>query len=68
MINAEDVQVWLADPITKKFFEAIEDRIEQVKELVIKQAGQDSVQDSFYRGYAVACNDILNTQFGEDYE
>ncbi len=66
MINAEDVQVWLADPITKKFFEAIEDRIEQVKEIVIQQAGQDPTQDSFYRGYAVACNDILDTKFGDE--
>lgn len=66
MINAEDVQVWLADPITKKFFEAIEDRIEQVKDILVSQAGQDSIQDSFYRGYSVACNDILNTKFGDE--
>lgn len=69
MINAEDVQVWLADPITKKFFEAVADRIEHCKEVVIAQAGLDPLTDSYYRGYAIACRDILNTEFeGETFD
>ena len=69
MTNAEDVQVWLADPITKKFFQEIINRIEKCKDIVIHSAGINPIDDSYFRGYAKACENILETEFeGETFE
>lgn len=66
MVTYADFINWKSDPVTKKFFESIEDRIEQIKDTLVQDAGKDPGTDRYYCGYALACFDILETEFKDD--
>jgi len=66
LVNYEDFVNWKQDPVTKQFFNQIEDKIEEVKDLLVQDAGKDPEGDRYLCGYARACYDILATEFKED--
>lgn len=66
MISLSDYENWKTDPVTRAFFEACQDRIEDAKELLAYSAGQDPVQDNFNRGFIAAYEEIK--QFRVDFE
>lgn len=58
LITKGDFENWKLDPITKAFFEAADDRIEDAKDILAIQAGFDSGQDNYFRGFIAAYNEI----------
>lgn len=65
MTSKADWLEWKTSPITKAFFGTINERRENVKEILIQQAGRDSINDSELVGYARALVDVLGTDFEE---
>ena len=57
-ISKEDYATWRADPATKAFFSACDERVEDAKEVLANQAGEDSGRDSFFRGLIFAYREI----------
>lgn len=57
-ISKEDYAIWRADPATKAFFSACDERVEDAKEVLANQAGEDSSRDSFFRGLIFAYREI----------
>ncbi len=66
MVTYTDFENWKADPVTKKFFESVQERIEQVKDTLVQDAGKEPADDRYYCGYARACYDILDTEFKDE--
>lgn len=65
-IRKEEFTDWKADQVTKAFFEAAEYRIEDAKDILAGQAGLDSINDSFYRGFITAYREMQD--FRIDFE
>lgn len=59
MISQSDFTTWLADGVTKAFRESVASHIERVKEDLAFQAGLNSTEDNFKRGYIRALFDVL---------
>lgn len=57
--SQSDFDSWKQDSVTKAFFLAIVDQIEQSKEYLSTQAGLNSAEDNFHRGYIRAFQDAL---------
>lgn len=57
-ITAADFSDWKQNPVTKAFFEAAEYRVEDAKEVLAAQAGMDSDNDNFYRGFIAAYREM----------
>ncbi len=58
VITKADFIDWKANHVTKAFFQAAEERVEDCKELLASQAGMDSIQDSFFRGFISAYREM----------
>lgn len=56
---------WKAHPVTKAFFESLIQRREDMKEVLINQAGDNVYNDTIINGYAKALVDVYNTDFEE---
>lgn len=57
-ISQSDFDIWRSDPVTKAFFQAAEDRVEEAKEILATQAGLDLNEDNFLRGFIRAYREI----------
>lgn len=64
-LTKEDWKNWKQDPITRLFYSAVNERIEEVKEVLSNTAGQDQLQDNFYRGFIYAYREMLEFKFEE---
>lgn len=58
VISKNDYANWKADNVTKAFFTACEQRVEDAKEVLANQAGEDSTRDNFFRGLIFAYREI----------
>jgi hypothetical protein len=67
VISSSDFYNWKADPVTTMVMIKVNERIEDSKNILAGNAGQDSNFDNFQRGYIAACNDLLGVDF-EDVE
>lgn len=67
-MTKEDFRDWQAMPITKLFYGACEERIEDAKEVLANSAGLDPMQDSFYRGFIYAYNEMKQFRFEDSEE
>ena len=67
-ISKEDWVDWQSNPVTKAFMEAIQERVDDTKDLLANVAGIDSVQDGFYRGFIWGQREIqdFKMEFDED--
>ena len=68
MISYQDFLNWKQDPVTKVVFDAIEDKMEKYKEILVEDAGKEPDSDRFMCGYIRACNDVLNTEYEQTEE
>ena len=59
VISVSDFENWRSDPVTKAFYEAILDRIEEAKENLSYNCGLDEKQDNFMRGFITAYRECL---------
>ena len=58
MITKQEWVDWKADTVTRAFFSAAETRVEDAKEILAGQAGQDSDMDNFFRGFIAAYREM----------
>jgi hypothetical protein len=59
MINKDEFRQWKEDKVTQAYFNAIYERIDDVKDLLFQSAGQDPAADNFYRGFGAAYTEAL---------
>jgi hypothetical protein len=60
VVTKEEWMEWRRNPVTKAFYEAILERIEEAKDILSSSAGVDPVTDNFYRGFINAYRETLN--------
>jgi hypothetical protein len=58
-VTASDFSEWKSNPVTKAFYLAIRERIEDAKEVLSTQAGFNNAEDSFFRGFISAYRECL---------
>lgn len=64
-VTKEDWKTWKQDPVTRLFYDAVAERIEDAKETLANTAGNDPLQDSFYRGFIYAYREMVEFRFEE---
>jgi hypothetical protein len=57
-ISKSDFNDWLSNSVTKAYFSAITERIEEAKDVLAESAGLDGIQDNFYRGFIYAYREL----------
>jgi len=57
-ISVTDFDSWRSDQVTKAFFHAAHERIEDAKDVLSVQAGIDSNQDNYLRGLIQAYREV----------
>jgi hypothetical protein len=67
-ITKQDFLDWKQDRITKEFFSAILERIEDGKDILATQAGLDPITDNFYRGFIYAYKEALEFRVDSEEE
>ena len=60
VISSEDFYKWKVDPVTRAFFEAAEQRIEDAKEVLAFSAGNDAGYDRQIVGLIQAYREMQN--------
>ena len=58
VITASDFIEWKSNPVTRAFFEACNERIEDAKDNLSISAGIDSTQDNLIRGIIYAYREM----------
>jgi hypothetical protein len=68
IITKSDFDDWKKSAVTKAFFQAAEERVEDAKEILVAQAGLDGVNDNFYRGFCHAYREMMDfrVEFAEE--
>ena len=59
-VSQSDFENWRGDQVTKAFFQAARERIEDAKDVLSVQAGISSAEDSVLRGLIQAYREILD--------
>jgi len=67
MISKSEWSDWKANNVTRAFFAAAEERVEDAKDVLADSAGQDSDLDNFYRGFIRAYREMQDFRI-EDLE
>ena len=57
-ISVTDFSDWKSNPVTKAFFLAASERVEDAKEILATQAGLDGNEDNFLRGFVRAYREM----------
>lgn len=60
MISKEDFVDWKANPVTKAVSAGLQAKIEQFKEILGKQAGEDQLRDRYIVGGIAGIEEFLN--------
>jgi adenine-specific DNA methylase len=58
MVTPEEFSDWKSNIVTQEFFKAADARVEDAKEILASSAGQDSVNDSYLRGFIQAYREM----------
>jgi len=58
MISVSDFLNWKSDPVTKAFFQAAQERVEECKDVLSTSAGNDTLQDRFLVGMIHAYREL----------
>jgi len=59
-IQKQDWQDWKQEDITRAFYSACNERINDTKEILASSAGIDQTQDNFLRGFIAAYSEMLD--------
>jgi len=60
LVSKGDFEFWKADHVTKAFHDACMQRVEDAKDILSVQAGQDPDSDNFYRGFIFAYREMVD--------
>lgn len=66
MVSKSDFDNWKADPVTKAYFGAIVDRIDEAKEILSYSAGTDSLYDKHLVGMLQAFREMLDIKVTDE--
>ena len=66
MVSPEQFITWKEDPVTKAFFAACQERIEDAKDILANEAGKDPDNDNFFRGFIYAYNEMKDFRVETD--
>jgi len=66
VITKQDFQDWKLNDVTRAFYHACNQRIEDCKDILAGSAGMDSDTDNFYRGFIAAYTELQD--FRVDFE
>ena len=66
VITKQDFQDWKLNDVTRAFYHACNQRIEDCKDILAGSAGLDSDTDNFYRGFIAAYTELQD--FRVDFE
>lgn len=58
MITVSDFLNWKSDPVTKAFFQAAQERVEECKDVLSTSAGNDTLHDRFLVGMIHAYREL----------
>ena len=64
-LTKEDWKDWKANTVTRLFYEACAERVDEAKETLANTAGQDQLLDNFYRGFIYAYREMFEFRFEE---
>lgn len=67
IVTKEEWADWKINPVTKAFYSACEQRIEDAKDILAQSAGLDQISDNFYRGFIQAYAEMFGFRI-EDLE
>lgn len=65
VVTKEEWLAWKNDHVTRAFYEAVQDRIEDSKDLLSYSAGVDQAQDNYWRGFIAAYREMLDFKVEE---
>lgn len=70
LIERSEFDLWKSNPVTKEFFQALQERIDEAAQLLVHSAGMNPVEDNFNRGYIRAMFDTaqFEVNFAEENE
>lgn len=57
-ITKEDFKDWRLNEVTRAFYQACNQRIDDCKDILARSAGLDSDTDNFYRGFIAAYSEM----------
>lgn len=66
VVTPEEFLDWKTNLVTKAFFEASTERVEDAKEILAGQAGRDPAEDSFFRGFIFAYREMAQFKVSEE--
>lgn len=66
MVSKSDFDNWKVDPVTKAYFGAIVDRIDEAKEILSYSAGTDSLYDKHLVGMLQAFREMLDIKVTDE--
>ncbi len=59
VITKQDFQDWKLNDVTRAFYSACNQRIEDCKDILAGSAGMDPQTDNFYRGFIAAYSEMF---------
>jgi hypothetical protein len=65
VISVSDFSNWKQDNVTKAYFAAVRERIDDAKEVLSTSAGLDACTDNWYRGFIAGQRDMLAVSIEE---
>lgn len=68
VITHSEFDLWKSNPVTKEFLQALQERIDEVAQMLVHSAGLIPSEDNFNRGYIRALFDIsqFEVNFAEE--
>lgn len=66
MVSKSDFDNWKVDPVTRAYFGAIVDRIDEAKEILSYSAGTDSLYDKHLVGMLQAFREMLDIKVTDE--
>jgi len=66
MVSKSDFDNWKLDPVTKAYFSAVQDRIDEAREILSYSAGTDSLYDKHLVGMIQAFREMLDIKVTEE--
>lgn len=67
-ISKSEFQEWKTSDVTKAFYVACKNRMDDAKDILASSAGLDSDSDNFYRGFIAAYNEIPEFRVEDTHE
>lgn len=65
IISRDEWKDWKVNKVTKLFYAACQERVEEAKDTLSNTAGQDTLLDNFYRGFIYAYREMMEFRFEE---